>query len=117
MCIMGKGLDAIGLNRIGIAHQHHRRRRVFPAKLTHQDQHAAQAHAMRQCPFGSTLNGGSIRHRIGKRHAEFDDVGAPRHQCPHQRQTEIGMRITGGNEGNQGLAALRGKSGECCRNA
>ncbi len=67
---------------------------------------------MGQGTFGGALYGRSVRHRIGKRHAQFDDVGAARHQRPHQRQGLVGMRITRGNEGDQGLAALCGEGGK-----
>jgi hypothetical protein len=115
--IAGKRLDAIGFDRIGVAHQHHRRRGVLAAEFGHQRQHPAQAHAVCQRTFRSALDRRSIRHRIGKRHAKFNDVGAARNQCPHQRQSQIGMRVAGGDEGDQGLAALGGKRGEGLRDA
>jgi hypothetical protein len=46
---------------------------------------------------------------IGEGHAQFDDVGAARHQRAHQRQRQGGIGIAGGNEGDQRLAPLAGK--------
>ena len=67
---------------------------------------------MGQGAFGGALDGRPVGHRIGKRHAELDDVGAARHQRPHQRQGLVGMRVTRGNERDQGLAALCGQRGK-----
>jgi hypothetical protein len=55
---------------------------------------------------------GAVRHRIGERHAELDDVGAAGYQGTHQRQGGIRMRVARGNEGDQGFAALCGEGSE-----
>ncbi len=107
--ITGESLQAISLDRIGIAHQHHRRRRILLAEFTHQSQHTMQRHALRQRPFRCALYRRPIRHRVGKRHTQLDDVGSARDQRAHQRQRHIGMRITSGNEGDQRLALPGGK--------
>jgi hypothetical protein len=67
---------------------------------------------VRQRTLGSALDRGAVGHRIGKRHAELDDVGAARHQGAHQRQAGIRVRVARGDEGNQGLAALAGEGCE-----
>jgi hypothetical protein len=38
-----KGFDAVALDRVGIAHQHHRRGRVVAAEAAHHGQHLAPA--------------------------------------------------------------------------
>src|ERR1019366_9499476 len=62
--------------------------------------------------FAGALNHGTFRHRIGKRYAEFDHVGAARHQCMHQWHRQFGCRVTSGYEGNQTFVILRRERGQ-----
>ncbi|OMP13937.1 hypothetical protein COLO4_00590 [Corchorus olitorius] len=82
-CRLGKGFDAHPLDRIGVTHEHHGCRRVGGAESTHILQHRAQAHLLGQCALGRTLDHRTIGHRVGKRHAQFDDVGAALDQRVH----------------------------------
>ena len=47
------------------------------------------------------LIGGSVGHRIGKRHAQLDDIRAARFELAHQRRRGIEIGISGDDEWNQ----------------
>jgi hypothetical protein len=67
-----------------------------------------------QRALAGALDHRAFGHRIGKRHAEFQDIGAARHQGVHQRHGQFGAWITGGNEGDQRGFVLRLQGGESC---
>jgi hypothetical protein len=49
----------------------------------------------------------AIGQRIGKRHAQLDDVGPCGGHRMHQIDGRVGNRMTSHDVGNQGTAALR----------
>ncbi|MNN41327.1 hypothetical protein D3C81_1554410 [compost metagenome] len=108
----GKGLFAHALDRVGVAHQHHRGFGIGLAELAHPLQHLRQRHALRQRALGGALDHRAVGHRVGERHAQLDHVGAARHQRVHQRHGQAGLGIAGGDERNQALLLLRGQCRE-----
>jgi hypothetical protein len=96
---LGKGLVAHALDRVGITHQHHRRGRVGLAEFRRHRQHILQSDLVCQGPLGSALDHRTVCHRVGKRHPQFDDVGARFHQRVHQRHGHALAGVAGGDEG------------------
>ena len=78
----------IALDRVRIAHQHHRRRRCPPCGTRAPCRARAQADAVRQRALAGALDHRAVGHRVGERHAELDDVGAACDQRVHQRHGE-----------------------------
>src|SRR6185436_4952345 len=48
---------------------------------------------MLQRALAGALDDRAVGHRVGERHAEFDDVGARLHQAVHERHRQRGVRI------------------------
>ncbi|KAG1314272.1 hypothetical protein G6F62_013947 [Rhizopus arrhizus] len=94
------------LDRIQVAHQHHRGLRITLPELRHGLQHVTAAGTARQRALGAALDGGSVRHRIGERNAQFDHIGAGLDQCVHDRHGSLQRGIAGSDEGDQRLALL-----------
>jgi hypothetical protein len=95
----------VALDRVGVAHQHHRRaasrwRNCAPR------QHLGQADAARQGAFAGLLDHRAVGHRVAEGHAELDDVGAAFDQRMHDLGRGVGKRVAGGHVGDQRLAAL-----------
>jgi hypothetical protein len=65
----------VAFDRVGIAHQHHRRAGVAGGSA-HHVQHLHRADAARQCALAGLLDHRAVGHRVAERHAELDDVGA-----------------------------------------
>ena len=106
-------LDTHRFDRIGVAHQHHRRFVVVGTKVGDHAEHLPQADTLGERALGSTLDGRSVGHRIGERNAEFDDVSTGFDQRVHQRHGQRRIGITGRDERNQRLAALCLQALEC----
>ena len=109
--------DAVGIDRIVVAHQHDRRLAVGLAEGGDHAQRAAQRLAGAQRALRRRLDRRTVGHRIGERHAELDQVGARRRQPAQDvhRGAEIG--IAGGDEGDQPAAPLLAQRGEAPRDA
>src|SRR6185312_12187519 len=67
-------------------------------------QNIGKANPVFQRTFACALNHRPVGHRIGKRHAELEDVRARLHHAAHQRHGERGMRVARGDVGNERLA-------------
>ena len=80
---LGEIFDTHGLNRVRIAHQDNGRFVIVGAKVSDHAEHLPQADTFPQRTLRSTLNGWSVGHRIGKRHAELDDIGPGFNQRMH----------------------------------
>ena len=102
-----KSVCAEVFDGIGIAHQHDRRARVRPAKFVHHLQAAAQPDTVADAAFGRALDYRAVGHRIGKRHAQLEDVGTGAHQFVQKRNGQIGARIAPGDIRDQPRAAAR----------
>ena len=103
-----KAFDAVDIDRIVVAHQHDRRRVVAAC--------GSRAPAPASCfmfwPARERAQAGGldrrpVRHRIGKRHAELDDIGAGLRQRLEDRQRGVVIRIAGHDEGHERGAAFR----------
>jgi hypothetical protein len=103
---------AVDLDRIEIAHQHDRRRRVVAAEFGNPTQYLLQADAARQRAFARMLDHRTVGHRIGKRHADLDQVRAGVDQRMQQRHDAVRIGIAGGDERDQPGAASCAQVGE-----
>ena len=79
-------LDAIDIDGIVIAHQDHWRVRVPGAEFFHHPKRRRQRLLGFKRPAAGGLNCGAVGDRIGKRHAEFDNVRAGRRQRGENRR-------------------------------
>src|SRR5688572_5467973 len=61
---------------------------------------------MLQGTFAGALDHGPVRHRVGERHPELEDVRARFDQPAHQRNGERRMGIAGGDVGDERLALV-----------
>src|SRR5580765_1857466 len=96
---------AVDFDRIEIAHQYDRRVAVRLPKLADPTEDLREAYALGERAFAGMLDHGTVGHRIGKWHAEFDRIGAGFDQRVHQRDDAIGRWITRGDEWDQAGAA------------
>lgn len=105
-----KGTGAVSqvvtFHRVGVAHQHDWGAGVLLAKATHHLEHLRRANTQAQRSLTCFLDHRSISHRITEGHAEFNHVGARRHQPVHQIGRHVGLWKTGHDIRDQGLAAL-----------
>ena len=111
----GEWFIAHFVNRIQVAHQHHGRALVALAEAAHGFQYVGQAYSVGQGALGGALDGGAVRHRVGKRHAQLDDVRAVGGQAVHQLQRGFKVWVAGGDVGNQGFLAAIGLEDSCHR--
>ena len=100
----GKGRVAHHLDRVEVAHQHDRRRRVPLPELAHHVEDVVQAGVVQQRTLAGALDHRAVGHRIRERDPEFDRVGAGGHQGVHQRHGDRAVRVAGGDERDQRLA-------------
>ena len=87
---------------------------LIDAKAAHHIQRLAQGHPGLQRAQSRRLNRGTVRHRIGKRHADLDDVGAGLRQRLEDVERRFGIGIAGHQEGDECRAALFGEVGKSC---
>ena len=92
-------------DRIGVAHEHDRRHRVGAAEVANHVEDVVQADALRQRAFARALDHRPVGHRIGKRHAQLDDVRAGRDQRVHDRARRGERRVARSDVGNQRRAS------------
>ena len=105
--------DAHRLDRVGVAHEDHGRGRIARAKIAHHGEHVGQAHALRQRALAGTLDHRPVGHRIGKRNAELDDVGAIGDQRFHDAARRGERRVASRDERDQRSAPGRPPRREC----
>ena len=84
--------------RIEVAHQHDGRVVVAGAELAHEVEHLAERHPRGQRPFARPLDHRTVRHGIGERHPELDEVRTRLHHGVHHRHRRAGRRVAGGDE-------------------
>jgi hypothetical protein len=104
--LIDEAICAHRLDRIGIAHQHHRRGLIARAKLMHQCEHAVQAHPVLQGTIARALDYRAVGHRVGERHAQLDHVRARLDQRMHQRHRHAGFGIARSDKRNECLPAV-----------
>ncbi len=81
-----KFVDAVDVDRIVVAHQHDRRVVIVLAEFAHQRQRLDHGLAGAERAQTRGLDRRAIRHRIGERHAEFENVGTRLRQCFRNRE-------------------------------
>ena len=70
--------DAVGQQRVEVAHEDDRGVRVRGAEFGDHAERAGQRRAGEQAAAAGGLDGGAIGHRVGERHADLNEVGAGR---------------------------------------
>jgi hypothetical protein len=76
------------------------------AKLAYYREHSAQRHAVLEGAFTGTLDYRAVGHRIGKRHAKFDQIGAVIDECLQDTDGRVPFGIAGRNVGDEGTMPL-----------
>src|SRR5580692_11017954 len=79
-------LDAIDVNRVVIAHEDKRRVRIPSAELLRHSEGRWQRLVGLERPTAGALNRGTVRNRVAKGHAKFDNVRAGRWQGGKDRR-------------------------------
>ena len=111
-CLPGVGqepVDAVDIDRVVISHEDDGGRVVAGAELADHGEGLGQAVSPLQGPQRRRLDDRAVGHRIGERHAEFDDVGTGPRQSLQQRGRGRVVGVTRRDEGNETGPALRRK--------
>ena len=77
-------LASVVKDRVVVAEQDHRNLRLLCAARPPSTRIAGQRRARGEAARGGALIGRPVGHRIGKRHAQFDQIRAARFQFEHQ---------------------------------
>ena len=77
-----------------------------PADFRRDSEHARQRRAGLERALAGALDHGSIGDRVGKRHAQLDQVRAAAHQRFHQRGRAVRRGIARRQVGDQALAVV-----------
>ena len=99
--LFSQNISAIGWP----GHEYQWRGRILLAELPHHGQASSQRHPVGQSSLGGCLDGRPLGFRIGKRNPEFEDVCTTGDECVQRWNGCVEIRITGGDEGGQGLAS------------
>ena len=99
---LGEPLVSHGDDRIQITHEDQRRIPVVLAKAARELEHAGEGHAAGQGALSGALDDGSVRHRIGERNPELDDVRTGLHEPGEEAARDVRIRISGRHVGDQG---------------
>ena len=78
---------------------------VWALRSPSQVQDVLQVHAGLHGPEAGGLNGGAVGQGIGKRHAQFQDIGPPGGHLQGQGPGGGQVRVPGGDKGDEGLFA------------
>ena len=87
-------------DRVEIAEENQRNLRLFANIGDHRENSRERA-AAGQPACGGALIGGTVGHRIGKGHTQFDQIGAARFQFQNQTPRDIEVGIAGDDVGNE----------------
>ncbi len=82
------------------------------AELAHVGEDIVQADAEFQGALAGALDDRALGHRVGKRDAQFQDVGPARDQGVHQGDGHLGAGVAGGDEGDEAGFFVRAQGGE-----
>ena len=94
-CIVRQSIETVRQQRIEVAHQQQWRAQLR-ARTGEFGKNPFERHALRERYAAGALNRGAVRHRIGERHADLDDVGRVR-DCGEQRQEGLTLRKSCGD--------------------
>ena len=103
---------AIAVDRIVIAHKHDRRCVVAGAESAHDGERPAKRHAGAERAQARRLDRRPIRHRVGERHADLDEIGAGLGQACEERREGRGIGIAAGEICHEPGAAFAAERGE-----
>ena len=104
--VLREALRSVAIDRVVIPHQHDRGRLFGAAQLADERQGAGQIHALFQGPLARLLDHRAVGHRIGERHADFDQIGAGFGKAAKQPGGSIGVGIARGQIGDKSGSAL-----------
>src|SRR6185312_13218557 len=110
--LLRKPRVAMYLQRVQIAHQHDGGGGIATPELPDPAQYLAQAHAIGNGTLAGVLDDGAVRHRIGERHAQLDQVGTGVDQRMHECHRVLRRRIPRGDERDQAGARCGGQRGK-----
>ena len=107
---VGRGLGGGALQPVlqhGVVVAHEDQRDLgLGAQFPRQVQDVLQVDAALHGPEAGGLNGGAVGQGIGKRHAQFQDIGAPGGHLQGQGPGGGQIRVTRSDKGDEGLFAL-----------
>ena len=112
-----EGRVAVAVDRIVVAHEDEWGLALARAEAAGEGQGLAQGHPCLEGALARRLDGGAVRHRIGERHAELDEVGPRRRQSLEEGERGRSIRIARGDEGDETGAALGLEGGEAVLDA
>ena len=92
-------------DRVEIAHEDQTRLAVVRTELAREVEHAGEGHAGRESALPGPLDHRAVRHRIGERDAELDDVRTSLHEAREEAAGHLGGGVSGRDEGYEGGAA------------
>src|SRR5437660_1829587 len=92
-CRLTKTFDAIGKNGVIIAHEE-QWHRALSGDLTSNVYTFVNGHSLLKCHMPGVLNSDSVRERIAKRDAQFDEVRSSFYGRQHNLDTLLWRRIT-----------------------
>ena len=99
-------LDAVREHRVDVAHQDQRNLDTLVAEPLRHLEGLAQRDAVGQRHLAGALDGGAVREWIGKGNADLQEVRAAAHNGQRHVFGDFRCRVAGGDEGNNGRAAL-----------
>ncbi len=93
-----------GEQRVEIAEEHHGH---VESGALDESEDLVEGHALREGALRAPLNDRTIRHRVGERYADLDDVGAGVLHGLEQLQRAGDVRMSGGDVHDERLAPVR----------
>ena len=112
----GKCFESAAEQDIVIRKQDKRRFGIFDAETRNAVKNILQLRSMLQRFLTGETDHGTVRHRVGKRHSEFDNIHAVVDQRFHGAFTVFHIRKSHRQIGGENLFAGRFRGGEQCLN-
>ena len=101
-----KAFDAVAVDRVVVPHQDDWRFGLGLPEPADHGQRPAQGHAGLERAQRCLLDRRAVRHRVGERHAELDQVGPGLRQACQDLEGGLLVRVAGGQEGDQTAPTL-----------
>ena len=106
--VLKEGGDAVGIDRVVVAHEDDGRLVVFLAEFGRHREDAFQRLPGVERAQARLLDRGAVGHRVGEGEAQFDDVDAGGGEAAHDLKARLGRRVAGHDVGDEGgFARLR----------
>ena len=115
--IDAEALRSVGQDRVEIAHQYDRGGIIVGAEIAHHRQGARDGSAGAQRAQAGGLDDRAVRHRVGERHADLDQVGARAGHAAQDGHGGGGIGVPCLEEGDQRATVLGAQLGETGGNA